>query len=69
MLFDIKIFTNISSYYTQYNGDKNAIISHILINIRDKKIVTQYIEHLELYISNANSQKELINFIGSGNNL
>ena len=56
--FDINIYNNISNYYIQHNGNKNLIISNILIYIKNNNMRISYINHLDLYINTINIQKE-----------
>jgi hypothetical protein len=58
--FDLFIYNDISSYYIDTKGDKNLMISNILLNIKDNKIRISYINHIDLYIQNINIQKETI---------
>jgi hypothetical protein len=58
--FDINIYNHISDYYSEKNGDKNLIISNILINIKNNQMRILYINHLDLYIHNINIQKETL---------
>ncbi len=67
--FDINIYNHISDYYTQYKGDKNLIISHVLMNIKENHMRITYINHIDLYISNIEilkkSAEEIKNNINS----
>ncbi len=58
--FDINIYNNISNYYIQYNGNKNLIITNILLNIKDNLTRIKYINHIDLYISVIEMQKKSI---------
>lgn len=58
--FDLFIYNEISSYYSEAKGDKNLMISNMLLNIKDNKRRISYINHIDLYIHNINIQKETI---------
>ncbi len=62
----LSIYNDIGNYYIQSNGDKNHMISNILINIKENNLRIQYINLIDLYISNINEQKETVQFIKSG---
>lgn len=62
-LFDLFIYNEISSYYSDAKGDKNLMISNVLLNIKDNKKRISYIYHIDLYIHNINIQKETLNEI------
>lgn len=56
--FNLSIYNDISSYYSDTKGDKNLMISNVLLNIKDNKMRISYINHIDLYIHNINIQKE-----------
>ena len=58
--FDLFIYNEISAYYINAKGDKNTMISNMLINIKDNQIRISYINHIDLYIHNINIQKETL---------
>ncbi len=57
-VFDLVIYNDISSYYIEAKGNKNLMISNMLLNVKDNKIRISYINHIDLYIHNINIQKE-----------
>ncbi len=59
-IFDLFIYNEVSSYYIDAKGDKNLMISNILLNIKDNKKRISYINHIDLYIHNLNIQKESV---------
>ena len=66
--FDLFIYNEISSYYIDTKGDKNLMISNILLNIKDNKNRISYINHVDLYLHNLNIQKESIQEINKNMN-
>lgn len=59
-VFDLIIYNEVSLYYIDAQGDKNLMISNLLLNIKDNKTRISYIHHIDLYIYNLNIQKETI---------
>lgn len=59
-VFDLFIYNEVSSYYIDAQGDKNRMISNVLLNIKDNKKRISYIHHIDLYIHNNNIQKESV---------
>ena len=53
-VFDLFIYNEVSSYYIDAQGDKNLMISNVLLNIKDNKKRISYINHIDLYIHNIN---------------
>lgn len=56
--FDLIIYNEVSLYYIDTQGDKNRMISNVLLNIKDNKKRISYINHIDLYIHNINIQKK-----------
>ncbi len=67
--FDINIYNHISDYYILYNKDKNLIVSHILIHIKNNHMRILYINHLDLYISNMEILKKSVEEIKNNINI
>lgn len=61
--FNPNLYRLISEYYTQYNGDKNMIIFHILLNMKDNYERVKYIGYVDFYFLIIDTQKNLVKTI------
>lgn len=58
--FEPHIYNTVSEWYILYNGDKNRMITHVLVNIKDNNERIKYIDHIDFYIVIMDTQKEVI---------
>jgi hypothetical protein len=58
-IFDTQNYKIISNYYIQYHGDKNQMISRILLDYHDHQTRSKYIHLIDFYITIMNTHQQI----------